>query len=96
VDQPGLAAGDSLWGDLEVTKFFDGPFSNEEIQRRLQTEEDRAAAHNFQYWPIHSLADSEFIGCCALRPYKLEEGIPELGLHLRAKFWGRGLANEGG
>jgi len=38
VDQPGLAAGDSLWGDLEVTKFFGGPFSNEEIQRRLQTE----------------------------------------------------------
>jgi [ribosomal protein S5]-alanine N-acetyltransferase len=84
----------ALWGDLEVTKFFGGPFSSEKIQRRLQTELDRAAAHNFQYWPIHLLADNEFVGCCGLRPYKLEEGIPELGFHLRPKFWRRGLAPE--
>jgi [ribosomal protein S5]-alanine N-acetyltransferase len=83
-----------LWGDLEVTKFFGGPFTETEIQRRLQVELDRAAAHNFQYWPIHLLADDEFVGCCGLRPYKAEEGIPELGFHLRPKFWGRGLAPE--
>src|SRR5947208_3028431 len=83
-----------LWGDLEVTKFFGGPFPEEEVQRRLQVELDRATAHNFQYWPIHLLDDSEFVGCCGLRPYKLEQGIPELGFHLRPKFWGRGLAPE--
>ena len=83
-----------LWGDLEVTKFFGGPFSEEEIQRRLQVELDRAASHNFQYWPMHLLDDGEFVGCCGLRPYKLDEGVPELGFHLRPKFWGRGLAPE--
>lgn len=83
-----------LWGDLEVTKFFGGPFSDEEIARRLQVELDRAAAHNFQYWPIHLLDSGEFVGCCGLRPYKLDKGIPELGFHLRQKFWGRGLAPE--
>ena len=83
-----------LWGDLEVTKFFGGPFSQEEIVRRLQVELDRAAAHNFQYWPMHLLANDEFVGCCGLRPYKPDEGIPELGFHLRPKFWGRGLAPE--
>jgi ribosomal-protein-alanine N-acetyltransferase len=83
-----------LWGDLEVTKFFGGPFSEEEIARRLQVELDRAAAHNFQYWPMHLLDGGEFVGCCGLRPYKLEQGIPELGFHLCPKFWGRGLAPE--
>ena len=90
-DQP-LAR--ELWGDLEVTKFFGGPFPEEEIQRRLQVELDRGLAHRFQYWPMHLLAGCEFVGCCGLRPYKPDEGIPELGFHLRPKFWGRGLALE--
>jgi RimJ/RimL family protein N-acetyltransferase len=47
-----------------------------------------------QYWPIHFLPDHEFVGCCGLRPYKLDEGIPELGFHLRSRFWGRSLAPE--
>lgn len=90
-DQP-LAR--ELWGDLEVTKFFGGPLPEEEITRRLQIELDRAVAHNFQYWPMHLLKNGEFAGCCGLRPYKLDQGIPELGFHLRPKFWGRGLAPE--
>lgn len=83
-----------LWGDLEVTKYFGGPFSEQEIRQRLEGELTRARAYRFQYWPMHWLADGEFVGCCGLRPYKLEEGIPELGFHLRPKFWGRGLAVE--
>jgi ribosomal-protein-alanine N-acetyltransferase len=83
-----------LWGDLEVTRFFGGPFPEEEIQRRLQVELHRGIAHRFQYWPMHLLAGGEFVGCCGLRPYKLDEGIPELGFHLRPRFWGRGLARE--
>src|SRR5262249_13387124 len=71
-----------------------GPFLEEENQRRLQVELERAAAHNFQYWPIHFLDGGEFVGCCGLRPYKLHEGIPELGFHLRLRFWGKGLAPE--
>src|SRR5690348_16936479 len=67
-----LAFATALWGDLEVTKFFGGPFSEEEIQRRLQVELDRAAAHDFQYWPMHLLDDGEFVGCCGLRPFKLD------------------------
>lgn len=84
----------ALWGDPEVTKFFGGPFSEAEIERRLQVELDRGVAHNFQYWPLHLLDGGEFTGCCGLRPYQLDEGIPELGFHLRPKFWGRGLAPE--
>jgi len=92
--QADLPLARELWGDLEVTKFFGGPFPEEEIQHRLQVELDRAAAHNFQYWPMHLVDGGEFVGCCGLRPYKLDERMPELGFHLRPKYWGRGLALE--
>ena len=84
----------ALWGDLEVTKYFGGPFSNQEIARRLQRELHRRQEYGFQYWPMHWLEDGDFVGCCGLRPYHREEGIPELGFHLRPKYWGRGLAGE--
>jgi len=83
-----------LWGDREVTKFFGGPFADEEIERRLLVELDRGVAHDFQYWPMYLVDGDRFVGCCGLRPYRLEEGIPELGFHLQPEFWGRGLAGE--
>ena len=92
--QDDLPLARDLWGDLQVTRFFGGPFSEEEIARRLQVELDRASAHNFQYWPMHLLDGGEFVGCCGLRPYKPDQAIPELGFHLRPEFWGRGLARE--
>ena len=83
-----------LWGDLEVTRYFGGPFSEEQIRGRLNLEISRMERHNSQYWPIHLLSDNEFVGCCGMRPYRPEEGIHELGFHLRPKFWGKGLAVE--
>ncbi len=83
-----------LWGDIEVTRFFGGPFTDEEIGERLEREITRMNTYQFQYWPIHLLSDDEHVGCCGLRPYKLEDGIPELGFHLRPKYWGKGLAPE--
>ncbi len=92
--QDDLPLARELWGDLRVTRFFGGPFSEEEIASRLQVELDRASVHNFQYWPVQLLDGGEFVGCCGLRPYKPKQAIPELGFHLRPEFWGRGLAPE--
>jgi RimJ/RimL family protein N-acetyltransferase len=89
-----LPAARELWGDLEVTRFFGGPFSEEEIGRRLEREIMRMETCRFQYWPIHALSDDEFAGCCGLRPYRVEDEVHELGFHLRPKFWGQGLAIE--
>ena len=33
-----LPLAQALWGDLEVTRFFGGPFSTEEVSRRLERE----------------------------------------------------------
>ena len=83
-----------LWGDIEVTRFFGGPFSCEEVGQRLEREIIRMNTHGFQYWPIHLLSDNEHVGCCGLRPYRPEGQVHELGFHLRPKYWGRGLALE--
>jgi ribosomal-protein-alanine N-acetyltransferase len=83
-----------LWGDLEVTKFFGGPFSEEEIRTRFKREMARRLVHGFQYWVIELLESGEFVGVCGLRPYRPAEEVVELGFHLRPKFWGRGLATE--
>ncbi len=83
-----------LWGDLEVMKFFGGPFSEEEIRKRFKREMARRLVHGFQYWVIELLEGGEFVGVCGLRPYRPAEEVVELGFHLRPKFWGRGLAME--
>jgi [ribosomal protein S5]-alanine N-acetyltransferase len=83
-----------LWGDIEVTRFFGGPFSEDEIRMRFKRERARRMVHGFQYWVIELLADGDFVGCCGLRPYRPVEEVHELGFHLRPRYWGQGLASE--
>jgi RimJ/RimL family protein N-acetyltransferase len=89
-----LPLAQQLWGDPEVTRYFGGPFSEQEVLQKLEEELSRMSAHGFEYWPIHMLSDNEFAGCCGIRPYRLKDGIHELGFHLRPKYWGQGLARE--
>ena len=86
----------SLWGEPEVARFLqaDGPPSRASIEERLGRELASQAQHGFQYWPIFLRADGAFAGCCGLRPYRLEDRVHELGVHLRSAFWRRGLAVE--
>ena len=83
-----------LWGDPEVTRLIGGPFSREQVQERLSREIATMQSHGIQYWPIFLLATGEYAGCCGLRPYRSEEGIYEVGVHLRKAFWGQAYAPE--
>jgi [ribosomal protein S5]-alanine N-acetyltransferase len=73
-----------------------GPFTAEAICARLADEIAQMNEQAVQYWPIFMLADGEHAGCAGLRPYRPQERIYELGVHLRPKFWGAGLATEAG
>ena len=84
----------ALWGDPEVTRLIGGVFSREQVRERLSRETATMQSHGMQYWPVFLLATGEHVGCCGLRPYKSEEGICEIGVHLRRDFWGRGYAPE--
>lgn len=84
----------ALWGDIRVTRFIGGPFSEKEVRERLTREIATMQVHGIQYWPVFLLADGDFAGCCGLRPYRLEEKICELGFHFRSAYWGKGFAVE--
>ena len=86
----------ALWADSEVTALIGGPFSGEQVQARLEREIASQESAGFQYWPIFLLEDGQHAGCAGLRPYRPDEGIYELGFHLRRSQWGRGLAEESG
>lgn len=84
----------ALWGDPRVTRLIGGPFSPGQVQERLSREIATARSHGVQYWPVFLLATGEHVGCCGLRPYRSEERVYEIGIHLRAAYWGQGYAPE--
>ena len=85
-----------LWGDPKVTELIDarGQLSKEQVGKRLDSEIAMQEASGVQYWPIFLIRNHEFLGCCGLRPYKADEGIFELGVHLCSNQWGKGYAEE--
>lgn len=87
-----------LWGDEKVTQFIDarGKLTNEQVQDRLTKEIQTFKEFGIQYWPVFLLDGKLFIGCCGLRPYKPEDRIFELGVHLCSGQWGHGYATEAG
>ena len=93
-DDLGIATG--LWGDHEVTKFFDarGKLSQNEVQERLAKEIMSQKEHRVQYWPIFLLRSNRHVGCCGLRPYDLSQRIYEIGFHIRSNRWRHGYGHE--
>ena len=85
-----------LWGDEKVTQFIDarGKLTGEQVQDRLNKEIQTFKEFGVQYWPVFLLADDRFIGACGLRPYKSEDKIFELGVHVCCASWGKGYAEE--
>jgi [ribosomal protein S5]-alanine N-acetyltransferase len=84
-----------LWGDPQVTHLFSkDKLTEEQVKERLSAEIDRAKRFGLQYWALFSLAGDDHVGCCGLRPYRMEEKIYELGVHLRPQHWGKGFATE--
>jgi RimJ/RimL family protein N-acetyltransferase len=85
-----------LWGDYEVTKYFDarGKWSRDEVRERLATEIMMAKEYGVQYWPIFLLVTDGHVGCCGLRPYDLSKRRYEIGFHIRSNQWRRGYARE--
>jgi len=84
----------ALWGDPAVTALIGGPFTPEMVHERLHREIALRREHGVQYWPVFLADGAPFIGCAGLRPYRLEDRIYELGVHLRTAFQGKGLARE--
>ena len=85
-----------LWGDFNVTRFFDarGKLSAAQVNERLLQEIAAEKLHGIQYWPIFLLMNDHHLGCCGLRPYDESKNIIEIGFHIRYSHWGQGYAFE--
>ena len=88
----------SLWGEPEVTRYLcaDGVFSSKDIQNRLMTEISNYEKYGVQYYPVFTLTDDQLAGCCGFRPFDIDAGIYEFGIHLRKNFWHKGYGYEAG
>lgn len=92
-DDAALAWG--LWGDPAVTRFTGGPLSELQVMARLSREVETLRRHRVQYWPFFSRATGEHIGCCGVRPPRLESAdVYEFGFQLRPIHWRQGFARE--
>jgi [ribosomal protein S5]-alanine N-acetyltransferase len=85
-----------LWGNPKVSSLIGGPFTREEVEARLRREIQSMGTYKVQYWPVFLLHNDQFAGCAGLRPYKPEELVFEMGVHLLQENWGQGLAQEAG
>lgn len=83
-----------LWGDEAVTRLIGGPFSCAQVRERLERERASLEGFGVQYWPVFLREGGEHVGCCGLRPYRVEEGVYEIGFHIRSAHWGQGYASE--
>jgi len=85
---------ESLWGDDEVTRFFGGAMSREQVQARLAVEMARLQTFGVQYWPMFLRDSGEFAGCAGLRPWHDAANEMEAGVHVMRRLWGRRLGEE--
>jgi RimJ/RimL family protein N-acetyltransferase len=84
----------ALWADPEVARFIGLEPSRRAAEERLLLELGTQQAHGVQYWPVFLLRGGAHLGCCGLRRYAGEEGVLELGVHIRPEHWRRGYARE--
>lgn len=85
-----------LWQDPEVNRFIGGPLDQAGVVARLADAIAMAEAYGVQYWPLFLRENGKFLGCGGLRPYDLENGVYEFGVHLLPSAWGQGYATEVG
>jgi [ribosomal protein S5]-alanine N-acetyltransferase len=88
------ALAEALWCDPEVTHFFGGAMTQAQAQDRLHAERERESRLGMQYWPMFLRETGEFAGCAGLRPWQMEPGTIEAGVHLMRSAWGLRLGEE--
>ena len=82
----------ALFGDARVTALVGGPFDDDAVRARLESERAMEREHGVQYWPI-ALHDGTPVGCCGLKP-RPQPRVLEIGFYVAHAHWGRGYAVE--
>ena len=81
--------------DQEQMRFYPRPRTRDEASAWIDRNLSLYEKHGFGIWFIESIAASEFLGYCGVRPITVE-GVEEteIGWHTRKKFWSQKFATE--
>ncbi|MGA2850878.1 MAG: GNAT family N-acetyltransferase [Terracidiphilus sp.] len=88
------ALAEALWCDPEVTHYFGGAMSREQVRARLDLELERESSLGMQYWPMFLRETGEFAGCAGLRPWQMDANTIEVGVNIMRFAWGLRLGEE--
>lgn len=83
-----------MWCDAEVTRFFGGAMTPEQVHQRLEIERESESRLGIQYWPMFLRETGEFAGCAGLRPWQMDPNTIEVGVHVMRSAWGLRLGEE--
>jgi RimJ/RimL family protein N-acetyltransferase len=88
------ALAEALWCDPEVTHYFGGAMTAEQVRARLDLERERENSLGMQYWPMFLRDTGEFAGCAGLRPWQMDPKTIEVGVNIMRFAWGLRLGEE--
>ncbi len=88
------ALAEALWCDPEVTHYFGGAMTREQVRARLDRERECENRLGMQYWPMFFRDTGEFAGCAGLRPWQMDAKTTEVGVNLMRSAWGLRLGEE--
>ena len=97
-----IGDGDALHGlqrDIEMMRYFGGPYRREQTDTWLEWHVAMWEQEGYSHWAAELKEDGTFIGWIGLtKVWEPEEMLPavEVGWFVDRKYWGMGLATEGG
>lgn len=81
--------------DAESMKYYDHPFSKDEVEKWIKWNIDNYKNHNFGLWAVMLKEGDIFIGDCGITIQEINnESLPEIGYHIKKEFWNKGFATE--
>lgn len=85
----------AMVADEDQMKFYPRPRTRTEASAWINRNLAFYDECGFGFWLIASLATSDFLGYCGIRPLKLEaESETEIGWHTKKACWSQGIATE--
>lgn len=81
--------------DKESMKYYDHPFSKEEVEKWIKWNIENYKNYNHGLWAVILKENYEFLGDCGITMQNIEnENLPEIGYHIKKEYQNRGFATE--
>jgi RimJ/RimL family protein N-acetyltransferase len=84
-----------ILSDEESMQYYPHPFSDREVEGWIQWNLKNYTEYGFGLWAVILKKDDSFLGDCGITMQTIEgERIPEIGYHIKKRYWNQGFATE--